>query len=99
MSMTDDNNPLCECTHLWSNHYQKAGMYFCEAPDCACQSFSERSPMDRFADFILLAEEDEITANYDIATDYDCERHGKGKGPDCPTCFMSDEKIRGRYIP
>ena len=94
MTWTDESgNPLCECSHLWSNHYQKVNMYFCEAPDCECETFSKYSSWDQFADFILLEEEDVI------ATDYDCERHGKGRGPDCPTCFMSDEKIRGRYVP
>ena len=60
MSWTDESgNPLCECEHLWSNHYNKVGMYFCEAPDCSCESFSEHSVMDEVADQVFLLEETE----------------------------------------
>lgn len=93
MSWADESgNPECECGHLWSNHYQKVGMYFCEAPECTCLDFSEITIADRIANSIFQLEESE-------ALDYDCERHGKGKEPDCPTCFDSDEKVKGRYIP
>jgi len=96
MSMTDDNNPECECSHLWSNHYNKTNMYFCEAPEFLCESFSEQTVWDRVANTIIQLEEEMVEEE---ALDYDCERHGKGRGPDCPTCFMDDEKIKGRYIP
>jgi hypothetical protein len=89
-------------------------MYFCEAPDCLCQSFNEITTADRIANSIFELEESEVMEaeeeekdDYitglrgdedEIALDYDCERHGKGRGPDCPICFASDEKTRGRYM-
>ncbi len=58
MSWTDETgNPECECGHLWSNHYQKVGMYFCEAPECECQMFSEHGPLDEWAKEVFLMEE------------------------------------------
>ena len=32
---------------------------------------------------------------FSYALDYDCERHGKGRGSDCPTCSMSDAWMKG----
>ena len=94
MSWTDQGGNLeCECGHLWSNHKNGGlvSLYFCEAPDCECANFSEITVADRFVNAVFGLEESE-------ALDYDCARHGKGKGPDCPTCFDSDEKTRGRYV-
>ena len=81
MSNYDDNNPVCECDHLWSNHYQKVGMYFCEAPDCPCESFSEHSLWDEFADqMLLITENEDIDKEIDkwLGLDYDCERDENG---------------------
>ena len=95
MTWTDESgNPVCACSHLWSNHHQRHNWYGCEAPECECNGFSEHGPLDEWADEIWLMENGEETK----ALDYDCERHGKGKGSDCPTCSMSDEKVRGRYM-
>lgn len=68
MSWTDESgNPVCECGHLWSNHHQKLEVYFCEAPECPCEMFSEHTAMDEFADYVLLTEEDMIERGKDDA--------------------------------
>ena len=112
MSWTDESgNPECECRHLWSNHYHRHNWYGCEAPDCECVDFQEQSEWDRVVNTISQLnhqEEEEDDEMYDITglrsdegkevLEYDCELHGKGWMLDCPTCQMSDQKIRGRYM-
>ena len=97
MSWTDESgNPECECGHLWSNHYHRHNWYGCEAPDCECIEFEEQSEWDKAVNIISQLNYQEEEEEKSIS--YDCVQHGKGWIKDCPTCQMSEEELKERYI-